>query len=393
MLDTAGRSSGKGTEAILLTGATGFLGTLIAAALLGQDTRTVVALVREGHDFAGLAARVLPELAAEGRSTNFEDLRRRLVLVTLTQDSSVDAEGWRTLAHYDIADVVHCAGCLDYFNDAELEAVNVAFTGRMLELARAVGSRRFVFISTAFSSGYLDGSVPERLHDLPQRGDPTAYTRTKRAAEWLVADSGLPYLIIRPSIVIGDSRTGRYSGKRYGLYQLWAGLERLLYDRHHFELHVVAPQRPLNFIHQDIFQNTFLYLLHHDANSVVNLVSTGANLPTVRDVWNLWLDTLGRPERVVYYDHLQEVRLSEIHPRQRAFMMFASVNIEIAGHPWQFETTTLQNMKAGKLTFTDATLPTIARCQRVFIESSPRLQQYLREFAPGREPLLEAAVT
>jgi len=42
--------------------------------------------------------------------------------------------------------------------------------------------------------------------------DPTEYTRTKRNAEELVATSGVPYLILRPSIVIGDSRDGRYFG-------------------------------------------------------------------------------------------------------------------------------------------------------------------------------------
>ncbi|HYH17088.1 MAG TPA: SDR family oxidoreductase [Azospirillum sp.] len=366
----------SGREAVLLTGATGFLGTLIAAALLARTDKTVVALVRGGHGADALAARVRPELAAEGRRLDDDELRRRLVAVPLTPDGGLDEAGRRALAAFTVGDVVHCAGCLDYFNEAELEAVNVAFTGRMVALAREVDARRFVFVSTAFSSGYRDGPVPEALLGDPA-SDPTAYTRTKRAAERLAAAGGLPFLIVRPSVVIGDSRTGRYSGKRYGLYQLWSGLERLLYDRHHEELHAVAPRQPFNFIHQDSFQNAMAHLLARpSAAGVVNLVSHGPAIPTVRDVWELWLDALGRPERLHYYDHIRDVRLADIHPRQRAFMMFASVNIEIAGHLWAFETTALERMRAEGLAYADATLTTIARCQQAFIEASPRLLHY-----------------
>ncbi|WP_431857310.1 SDR family oxidoreductase, partial [Azospirillum sp.] len=356
----------------------GFLGALLAAVRLARTDKPVGALVRAGHDIDSLAARIHPELVAEGRPLADDELRRRLVLAPLDAGGLGEA-GRRALSGLAIGDVVHCAGCLDYFNDAELEAVNVAFTGRMVALAREVNARRVVFVSTAFSSGYRDDPVHEALLDDPVR-DPTAYTRTKRAAERLVAAGGLPYLIVRPSVVIGDSRTGRYSGKRYGLYQLWSGLERLLYDRHHPELHAVAPRQPFNFIHQDSFQNAMAHLLERpDASGVVNLVSDGPAIPTVRDVWELWLDALGRPERVHYYDHIRDVRLADIHPRQKAFMMFASVNIEIAGHLWAFETTALARMRVEGLVFTDATLPTIARCQDAFIDASPRLLQYRSE--------------
>ena len=383
MFDFAGRPQELRQSAVLLTGATGFIGALIAAVLLGRETMPVVALVREGHDFEGLAARILPELEAEGRTMTLDALRQRLTLVTLPASDDLN-DAAQALRRLDIADVIHCAGCLDYFNDVELEKVNINLTRRMLDLTRNIGARRFTFISTAFSSGYVDGVVAERLHGSP-KGDPTSYTRTKREAEWLVAHSGIPYLIIRPSVVIGDSRSGRYSGKRYGLYQLWGGLERLLYDRYHPELHVVAPRKAFNFIHQDAFQNAFHSLFNHLTDgSIINLVSSGPDIPTVRDIWGLWLDTLGHPDRLHYYDHLGDVPLNAIHPRQRAFIMFASVNIEIAAHFWDFDTATLDQMKAAGLDFTDATLNTIARCQEEFLTSSSRLQHYLRELMPER---------
>ena len=46
-----------------------------------------------------------------------------------------------------------------------------------------------------------------------------------------MAACGLPFIVLRPSILIGTGDTGRYSGRRYGLYQQWMGLERLVCDR------------------------------------------------------------------------------------------------------------------------------------------------------------------
>ena len=86
---------------------------------------------------------------------------------------------------------------------------------------------RLYYLSTAFSCGYRSDRVPERLHPVPE-SDPTDYTWSKREAESILARSGVPFVIIRPSVVVGDSRDGRYSGKRYGVYQLWHAAERLM---------------------------------------------------------------------------------------------------------------------------------------------------------------------
>src|SRR5260370_41994990 len=99
----------------------------------------------------------------------------------------------------------------------------------MLELSSALTVDRFVHGSTAYSSGYIEGRIGESLHAEPA-SDPTEYTRTKRAAERRVAETGVPYLIIRPSVVIGDSRTGRHTRTQTGLFQHWIGWGRPLLD-------------------------------------------------------------------------------------------------------------------------------------------------------------------
>ena len=74
--------------------------------------------------------------------------------------------------------------------------------------------------------------------------------------------------------------------------------------------------------------------------------------------------------------------LREIHPRQRAYLMFASANLEIASHPWVFETEQLNGLRQRGLVFADATLESIALCLRRFVSSSPRMQCYVKSLVP-----------
>jgi nucleoside-diphosphate-sugar epimerase len=364
----------SGTEgAVLLTGATGFLGTLVGAVLLGRERRRVVALVRKGRQVADLAARIRLELDDDEQPRDEAEMFGRLASLALPPMDRL-AELVPELERLGVTEIVHCAGSLDYFNRAELELTNIQLTDRMLDLARRLRLQRFTFISTAYSSGYVDGPVAERLHAEPQK-DPTEYARTKREAERLVAASGVPYLIIRPSVVIGDSRTGRYSGKPNGLYQYWTGWERLLLDHYRPETHMVAPLLPVDFVHQDAFQNAFQAAFTRLApGAVFNLTGDTAKAPTVRALCNMWLAVIGPPERLYYYDHLSEVPLDRIHPRQRLFLMFASVNMGISAHRWQFETATMDRFKRDGLEFTDATTDTMALCQARFMNASPRLR-------------------
>ena len=366
------RASGA-QGAVLLTGATGYLGTLVAAVLLGRERRRVVALVRKERQVADLAARIRLELDEDGPLRDEAELFGRLTTLVLPPMDRL-AELVPELERVGVTEIVHCAGSLDYFNRAELELTNIQLTDRVLDLARRLRIARFIFISTAYSSGYVDGPVAERLHADPAK-DPTEYARTKREAERLVAASGVPYLIIRPSVVIGHSRTGRYSGKPNGLYQYWTGWERLLLDHYRPETHMVAPLLPVDFVHQDAFQNAFQAAFTRlDHGAVFNLTGDTSKAPTVRALCNMWLAVIGPPERLYYYDHLSEVPLDRIHPRQRLFLMFASVNMGISAHRWEFETATMNRFKRDGLEFTDATADTMAVCQARFMNSSPRLR-------------------
>jgi thioester reductase-like protein len=59
------------------------------------------------------------------------------------------------------------------------------------------------------STAFVERAVP--APDDPRFIGPRAYVQSKVAAELLIGDSGHPATIVRPSIVIGDSRDGRIS--------------------------------------------------------------------------------------------------------------------------------------------------------------------------------------
>ena len=101
------------------------------------------------------------ELAADGRVLSKKELDRRLTLIALPPSDCLDTL-IPELRRLRVAEIVHCAGCLDYYNTVELERINIAFTEQMLSLAEHLEVNRFTYISTAYSSGYLDDVVREQ---------------------------------------------------------------------------------------------------------------------------------------------------------------------------------------------------------------------------------------
>lgn len=100
--------------------------------------------------------------------------------------------------------VVHVAANVDFAAGADaLTAVNVTGTQRVLELAAAAGAR-VVHVSTAFVDLEPPGDVTGGHATLR----PAEYLAAKRAGEAAVRASGVPYSIVRPSAIGGDSATG-----------------------------------------------------------------------------------------------------------------------------------------------------------------------------------------
>lgn len=363
---------------VLLPGGTGYLGSLLAAQMLHDGWADHLLLpTRRPVPGDGMPDEVRRELQVLNGGTD----RHGYSLATVTwqgAESTTTETLVEILQEGGIDTVVHCAGCLDYFDSAVLKALNVDFTARLAEAARRTGVGCFVFVSTAYSAGYSGAPIPEAALNDPPR-DPTDYTLTKRAAERIVAECGVPFVVVRPSIVIGSSIDGRYSGKRYGLYQQWMGIERLLSDRYHPELHTVATDQSLNLLHQDVFQASMASVLRWVPDGEYVNVVVSDRSPSMKDVWRMIFEVT-RPQTVVFYENLRLVDLKALHVRQRSYLTFARTNLEIGAYPWQFDRQWLHLLGQHGLDFVETSLATLQVCQDRFIRSSLPMQRYLERF-------------
>ncbi len=187
--------------AVLLTGGTGFVGTELLDRFLSRSERDVYALVRAADDRA--AAERLP--AHPRLHAVAGDIERPGLGLTPAAADRITAE---------VSTVVHCAASVSFdLSLADSRRINVDGTRRVVELAeRCESLERLSYISTAYVSGEPPGLFREDQLDVGQRFR-NSYERSKFEAEVMLRDRGadLPVQVLRPSIVVGDSRTGRTS--------------------------------------------------------------------------------------------------------------------------------------------------------------------------------------
>ena len=204
----------SGTETgTLLTGGTGFLGGEVLARLLEREDAPVYVLVRgAGDDEAQARLKALV-----GSLLGEEEHRcRRAVAVRgdVTQAWLGVGSARRDWLGERVGRIIHCAASVSFtLGLEESREINVDGTRRVVELGqlceRRGGLDSFVHVSTAYVAGTHPGSFAEGDLDVGQ-GFRNPYEETKFEAERVVRERGwgLPAQIVRPSIVVGDSRTG-----------------------------------------------------------------------------------------------------------------------------------------------------------------------------------------
>ena len=192
---------------LLLTGATGFVGTELLARFLRDPGARIVALVRADDD-AHATRRLHATLLGAFGAVQPYAARVRAVAGDLERPGlGIDP----ALAE-DIDEIVHGAASVSF--ELELErsrAINVEGTRRVLAFAAGCPRlRRLTYVSTAYVAGAHRGVFHEDDYDVGQRFR-NPYEQSKFEAEGLVraaGAAGLPVTIARPSIVVGDRHSG-----------------------------------------------------------------------------------------------------------------------------------------------------------------------------------------
>jgi nucleoside-diphosphate-sugar epimerase len=198
------------TGRILLTGGTGFLGSHILHELLTR-----------GYSIS-LLARANGQFSAEERVRRLLDwfgldggIRSRLEVI----EGCIDQPNLGLNPHVYTAllnsasEIVHCASDTSFSarKKADLERTNIDGLKNLLDFAATGRCSFFHYLSTAYVAGRKKGVCKEEL--VENKEFTNHYEETKCRAEWMVSErcgqEGIRLSIYRPSIVYGNSETGR----------------------------------------------------------------------------------------------------------------------------------------------------------------------------------------
>ena len=204
-------------KAIFMTGVTGTLGKEILKTLVRQTGPKIYVLVRRKNRFShwDRIRRILSEVELTvALGTRVHVAQGDITLPEL----GLAAHDRKTLIH-EVTDFYHIAA-LTTLNASEEDCreINIEGTEKALQLAwemfRQGKLKRFFYFSTAYVAGSLQQyhSPEDALPQNPAHAN--FYEASKYQSETRVRQAmaeGLPVTIVRPSIVVGHSKTGEVS--------------------------------------------------------------------------------------------------------------------------------------------------------------------------------------
>lgn len=204
---------------IFLTGATGFIGKRLLPKLAEENE--VVILVREP------SIEKAKDWINKKRLKNIKivagDLEKERLGIS---DTDVD-EIFNNLDY-----IFHLAAFYDpSLSSRRVFEISLEGTKRLVLLAQRVKNlKAFVHVSTAYCVGLREGVILEdRL--IKPKGFRNAYEEAKFKTEiFLKKKENFPLVVIRPTVVVGESKTGEFDkGVKSGVYLLIKAIDRGLF--------------------------------------------------------------------------------------------------------------------------------------------------------------------
>lgn len=287
-------------SAVLVTGASGFIGGALVKRLLG-DGKSVRAAVH------------------------------RASLPTSTRPASVHAVELSAHSYWGgafegVGTIVHCAARVHVMREtagnplAEFRRVNVEGTMNLARQAAAHGVRRLVFLSSIGVNGAQTIERPFRADDAASPHSP--YARSKLEAElglWeLSRNTGLEVVIVRPPLVYGPGAPGHFDQ-----------LMRILYRRLPMPFASIRNQR--SYVALDNLVDLLATAAGHaGAAGQILLVSDGEDLSTPELMRRLG-KALQRPARLLPVSPaLLQAASALLGRRDMALRLCASLQLDIA---------------------------------------------------------------
>jgi uncharacterized protein YbjT (DUF2867 family) len=214
---------------VLITGATGLIGSTLAARL-AQDGHQVLGLARRPGRHSGVARWVTLDIAAAANPDQW-----------LPHLAGVDA-------------VVNCAGVLQDSASESTEGVHIAGVGALFTACEKLGIRRVVHISAIGVD----------------RAQPSRFSATKYAGDRQLMARDLDWVILRPSVVLGRPA--------FGASALIRGLARLPL------VPLMPDTQPIQPVRLDDLLTTISFFLEPDTPSRIELELAGPDRLPMREI-------------------------------------------------------------------------------------------------------------
>ena len=216
---------------ILITGASGFIGSFIVEEALRRGFETWAAI----------------------RKSSSKDYLRdeRIHFIELNLNSKEQLV--KQLMGHDFDYVVHAAGVTKCLNKQDFYRINTEGTKNLVDAlmeTTRMSLKRFVFVSSLSIFGAIKEQLPYeeiRETDIPQPN--TVYGRSKLEAEQYLATTRVPYIILRP--------TGVYGPREKDYYIMAKSIKG------HSDFAVGYQRQDITFVYvEDVVQAVFLALDH-----------------------------------------------------------------------------------------------------------------------------------
>lgn len=173
-------------ERVLITGATGFLGSWIVSALIGRGIPVIATDINDDHSRLNALCPDLPEGMVERRICDITDAKALDALITETRPTGI--------IHLAALQIPVCRE-----KPAAGAAVNVGGHINIFEAARKHAIRRIIYTSSIAAKPRGEANAPSNLYGVFKKAD-------EEIARIYWQDHQMPSLGLRPYIVYGVGR-------------------------------------------------------------------------------------------------------------------------------------------------------------------------------------------
>ena len=190
---------------ILITGATGFLGGILAGELIKSGRRTILLVRPKGNDTAQQRVENL---------LRFLNIKAKYEPVVIP--AQIDRPGLGLSQEHrrilqNVPEVLHCAADTSFAERKKEQVETTNLQGLQNVFDIVPNCERFFHMSSAYSAGTQEGLIKEEIQYPPGFHNP--YEQSKNEAEKLITDlcweKRTNLTIFRPSITYGDAATGK----------------------------------------------------------------------------------------------------------------------------------------------------------------------------------------